>query len=151
MGNCCVSLTHPPTDPKLYMKWLVNLACIILEHAKDCYDSLKAQELADLIESSRICYRMEVRMANIELDYLPEFAIVRACILDVSDLLGRSVEQWTAFYKDQAEHKPLASIEPIKNKALRLMALMRARAEEVFDNELASLYDRVIQKRRRAT
>jgi hypothetical protein len=131
----------------MYMKWLVNIACVILEQAKDCYDSLKAQELGELIECSRICHRFEAQMASIKLEYLPEFAIVRTCILDVSDILRRSLEQWTAFYKYQAEHKPLGSIEHLRNKALRLMALMRARAQDVFNNELASLYDRVCLKK----
>jgi succinate dehydrogenase/fumarate reductase-like Fe-S protein len=124
------------------MKWIVNLACSFLGNARDCHDSLKAEELHADIVKSNICHLMTARLPKIELEYLPEFAIVRACIVDISDLLARAVEQWKAYY-DSKENTTMEHSEHTKRTALRLMSLMRSRAKEVFDNELKTLYERV--------
>jgi len=139
MGNCCY---RPPDNQQAFMKWIVNLACSFLGNARDCHDSLKAEELHADIVKSNICHLMTARLPKIELEYLPEFAIVRACIVDISDLLARAVEQWKAYY-DSKENTTMEHSEHTKRTALRLMSLMRSRAKEVFDNELKTLYERV--------
>jgi len=142
MGNCCYRLDRPPDNPQAFMKWIVNLACSFLENARDCHDSLKAEELHADIVKSNICHLMTARLPKIKLEYLPEFAIVRACIVDVSNLLAWAVEQWKAYY-DSKENTTLEHSEHTKHKALRLMSQVRSRAKEVFDNELRTLYERV--------